>query len=111
MLRDTDWRWRQGVVSVGPICWQPNGEARVLVRLGLAEADTVVVHRLAPLSRRVSLDGAVIAARRVGVVSRLVGVAACRSRRNSLVRSILMRQRIDVLRLAVHRVLRLRVHP
>ena len=66
--------------------------------LRLAEANAVVVHRLRTLGRRSPpLYGAVVTARRVGLIAGRIRVAACRCRCDRLIRPIFMRQMVPLL--------------
>jgi len=72
-------------------------EGRWLVRLPLGETDTVVVDGMG-LGGRGSLDGTVVATSGVGMIaSMLCRSSASGCRRDSFVREVLVRERIDVL--------------
>lgn len=92
-------RWER--VLVARVGWrrgaQVDRQGGRLVGLGLAEGDAVVVDAL---SGRGPVDGAVVATSGIGLVARRVGVPAGGGRRHGLIRTILVRQGIDVLRLA-----------
>lgn len=61
---------------------QVHRKGRSLVRLGLAECDTIVV---CALSWRGPMNRAVIAASRIGLIARRIGIAAGSCRCHSLI--------------------------
>jgi hypothetical protein len=77
---------------------EPDRKVGIGACLRLAEANTVVVHRLRTLGRRSPpLYGAVVTARRVGLIAGRIRAAACRCRCDRLIRPILMRQMVPLL--------------